>query len=156
MLFRGNLGARQATDNPKQMRKFVDDGFGETTSQGVRMNFSRISILFAFVTLTACAPWPLEVTPSLSGVVLDRSTREPIVGAKVRVAEFPESVVTTSGDGSFLIRPIRKWQIFMIGTDSRPGYRITAEASGFLAAGQNWDVGDDRPLIVTLQRLNEK
>ncbi len=40
----------------------------------------------------------------------------------------------------------------MIGTDSRPGYRIVAEASGYLVAHLNWDIGDDRPQVLKLQR----
>ena len=88
----------------------------------------------------------------MTGVILDGATNHPIAGARVRIEEFPANAVVTASDGSFRIRSIRKWELVMIGTDSRPGYRIVAEASGYLVAHLNWDIGDDRPQVLKLQR----
>jgi len=102
--------------------------------------------------LTACAPWPYEVTPPLHGFVFDATTHMPMAGARVRIQEFPETEVTAGGDGSFSIPGVRKWQVLVIGTDVNPGYRLAAVAPGYVVANQLWDAGGPREVTLLMRR----
>jgi len=117
------------------------------------MMFRRLSTIAAGVALSGCASLPPDMTPELSGVVVDRATHRPIAGAIVRIQQFPQSAVTTGIDGSFHILPRPKWQA-ALSVNGLPGYQLASEAPGYSRTVQRWDVDDDHAQIVTMRRLD--
>ncbi len=104
--------------------------------------------------LEACMPWPSQITPAVTGSVIDASTESPISGASVHIEEFPEKTATTSGNGQFSIKAIRKWEVltpFDFARDARPAYRLIATAQGFQEGSKVWYIGDDRPQMIKLR-----
>lgn len=72
--------------------------------------------------LAGCMPWHSEVTPSVSGTVLDASSGKPIAGAFVHIEDFPEKTAFTK-EGRFVIAEIREWVVLTppeFGGDRRP------------------------------------
>jgi hypothetical protein len=91
------------------------------------------------------------MTSAVSGKVIDAQNGRPVAGARIYFSEFPKDAVISSEDGKFLIRPIRKWQIAVIGTDLRPNYTLMTEAKSYRPASLNWYVGDDREQVIKLE-----
>jgi len=113
--------------------------------------------IFAFgcLVLPGCIPWHMRVTPSVSGVVIDAFSGNPVAGASVHIEEFPEKTTITKQDGQFFIAAIREWEVLSpseFSGDRRPAYRLIATAKDFEDGSRIWYIGDDRPQMIELKR----
>lgn len=111
-----------------------------------------LEILSVCLVSSACAPWPVEVTPAVTGRVIDTGTRAPVPNAKVYVTEFPANAAKTSETGEYELQPNRRWEIAVLGTDRRPNYRLAVEADGYAREERVWYTGDDRPQQFEMNR----
>lgn len=93
----------------------------------------------AAIVLPGCAPYLFEITPPISGVVLDGKDATPIKGAKVCVIaeankEHPEvAAVTTDGSGAFDLPRTTRWGVYVVPQEPYApiGYSLKVEAEGY-------------------------
>jgi hypothetical protein len=106
-----------------------------------------MSILFGIV---ACVPGYHLVSKDITGRVVDASTNTPIANARVYLMDVPEATTHSVSNGSFHLASVRKWSAPPLGSDVRPTYRLVIEAQGYHSESRRYDVGDDRPYVVSL------
>src|SRR5437762_2591983 len=101
------------------------------------MRIVRITVILLLATQVACVPLPLELTPEVSGKVVDARTGQPIAGARAYLADFPTDGAESALNGQFRIKPIQRWQVVPIGGDLRSGYVLVVEAAGYRVERRN-------------------
>jgi len=105
----------------------------------ILMKSSAACALIAF--LPSCAPFPYvaERSPTVSGIVLDAETRQPVAGARVQPDGATHPVTKTRSDGSFELQGSKVAGFYMTGPCPKgPSYRyynrLLVTASGYAPA----------------------
>ena len=107
-------------------------------------------VLCTALLISSCTLFPVEITPTVSGRVIDANTQQPVYNAKVYFLEFPQEAVNTSSSGEFMIETIRKWQLVVVGTDINPDHALVVEANGYRT--EQWNYFEQvRPQLFELQ-----
>jgi hypothetical protein len=97
------------------------------------MNAPRLLILILAFACSGCA-WRSDVTCATSGKVLDETTKQPVVDARLYDKRYPKQVVTTTADGSFDFQRIMAWHhvsMLVAGPDLTTNRFLIVEASGY-------------------------
>jgi hypothetical protein len=102
--------------------------------------------------LGGCVPLFVRVTPDVAGTVMDAASRQPISGALVYFAEFPEETVITSEGGEFVAPSARQLKVkTLIFDEFLPSSTLVVEAPGYRPYRESILYGDNRRRTVYLQ-----
>src|SRR5262245_5439785 len=100
------------------------------------MRSRHLTLALAFVILVCgqgCFVYRYTVTPPVSGIVLDATTKRPVAGATVGFRKHERQLAMTASDGSFVSRPDHVWRpCFILPGELWPsGGHFFVEASGY-------------------------
>lgn len=96
----------------------------------------RTTILAAMLLCSGCIPTRWQDTPHLAGSVVDAATTQPIVGAKLQYAHFPQRKAFTGVDGRYDFPGVSHWGVVVIilPFDRFPPFSVlTVEAPGYIS-----------------------
>jgi len=102
-------------------------------------------LIFIFLTcavLLSCVPYHYIASPHTYGRVIDKSSGEPVAGARVYFKEHPAAVVVTHSDGTFDMPQRKEWIAVPFGPFDAAPPRLTlvVEANGY----QSLEIGNLR------------
>jgi hypothetical protein len=106
------------------------------------------------ISLSGCLEITTYVSPVASGTVIDATTKRPIQGATISVADHPGLFTQTNSDGQFILAPTtRTTHIFWLAPyrSPPPGGTVVVFADGY--ASRDIIVNGSEQLLVSLVRV---
>ena len=123
----------------------------------MRMLPRQVPAVAICIAVGGCIPVRLPETPTVSGVVVDALTSQPVEGVRVFFMSSPSLVAVTSADGRFSLVSTSKWHVVpLVGVlDRFDSVRLVADAPGYDRGIRNYTHSAERKderIVLTAMR----